>query len=95
MTWTEYSNNGEALYTNIENIKNGRVDSTFYGRFKRLRFKPPHVIVFINNVPNMSTFSLDRFHLFVLADEDHNHTIVKCEVNLKIMTYSKSLVTCN
>lgn len=29
-----------------------------------------------------------------LADKDHNYTIVKCEVNLKVETYSKSLVTC-
>lgn len=42
----------------------------------------------------MSALSSDRFHLFALADKDYNHTIVKCEVNLKIMTYSKSLVTC-
>ena len=41
----------------------------------------------------MSALSSDRFHLFALADEDHNHTIVKCEVNLKIDIYSKSLVT--
>lgn len=93
MTRNEDNSNVEALYSTIENIKNGRVDSTFYGRFKRLRFKPPHVIVFTNNVPNMSALSSDRFHLFALADEDHNYTIIKCEVDLKIDTYSKSLVT--
>jgi hypothetical protein len=41
----------------------------------------------------MSALSSDRFNLFTLADKDHNYTIVKCEVNLKIETYSKSLVT--
>lgn len=41
----------------------------------------------------MSVLSSDRFNLFALADKDHNYTIVKCEVNLKIETYSKSLVT--
>lgn len=41
----------------------------------------------------MSALSSDSFHLFALVDEDHNHTIVKCDVNLKINTYSKSLVT--
>ena len=54
MTRNEDNSNVEALYSTIENIKNGQVDSPFYGRFKRLRFKPPHVIVFTNNVPNMS-----------------------------------------
>lgn len=93
MTRNENNANVEALYSTIENIKNGRVDSTFYGRFKRLRFKSPHIIVFTNNVPNMSALSSDRFNLFALADKNHNYTIVKCEVNLKIETYSKSLVT--
>ena len=93
MTRNENNLNVESLYSTIENIKNGRVDSTFYGRFKRLRFKPPHVIVFTNNVPNMSALSSDRFNLFALANKDHNYTIVKCAVSVKIDTYSKSLVT--
>ena len=41
----------------------------------------------------MSALSSYRFHLFALGGEDYNHTIVKCEVNLKIDIYSKSLVT--
>ena len=93
ITRNENNSNVEALYSTIENIKNGRVDSTFYGRFKRLRFKSPHIIVFTNNVPNMSALSSERFNLFALADKDHDYTIVKCEVKLKIETYSKSLVT--
>jgi len=93
MTRNENNANVEALYSTLENIKNGRVDSTFYGRFKRLRFKSPHIIVFTNNVPNMSALSSDRFNLFALADKSFNYTIVKCEVDLKIDVYSKSLVT--
>ena len=41
----------------------------------------------------MPALSEDRFHLFALGGENYNHTIVKCEVNLKIDIYSKSLVT--
>ena len=90
MTRNEDNANVEALYWTIENIKNDRIDSTFYGRFKL-----PHVMVSTNNVPNinMSTLSLDRFHLFACMDKDHNHIIIKCEVNLKIDTSSKFLVT--
>ena len=71
MTRNENNSNVEAFYSTIENIKNGWVDSTFYGRFKRLRFKSPHIIVFTNNVSNMSTLSSDRFNLFALANKDH------------------------
>jgi len=31
MTQNENNTNVEALYSTIENIKNGRVDTTFYG----------------------------------------------------------------
>ena len=81
----EDNTNLEALYSSIEKIKNSQVDSAFYGKFKRLRFKSPHVIVFANNVPNMSALSSDRFHLFASADEDHNHTISKSCYLLKFI----------
>jgi len=83
----------ESLYSTLENIKNGRLDSTFYGRFKRLRFKSPHLIVFTNNVPNMSALSSDRFNLLAITDKIHDYAIVKCEVSLEIENYSNSLVT--
>ena len=66
LTRNENNSNVESLYSILENIKNSRLDSTFYGRFKRIRFKSPHIIVFTNNVPNMSALSTDRFHLFAL-----------------------------
>ena len=57
-----------------------------------LRFNPPHVIIFINNVLNMSALSSDRFNLFTLTNKDHNYVITKCAVSLKIDTYCKPLV---
>jgi hypothetical protein len=93
MTRNEDNGNVEAFYSTLENIKNGRVDSTFYGRFKRLKFEPPHVIVFTNNVPNMSALSSNRFNLFFLADEEYSFTMAKCGVSLRIWGANKSLVT--
>lgn len=85
--------NIEHLYSSLENIKNGRLDSTFYGKFKRIRFKPPHLIVFTNNVPNLSALSQDRFKLFTIAEDENEFTLFKCRVSLKIDRYSKSMVT--
>ena len=93
LTRNENNLNVESLYSTLENLKNGRLDSTFYGRFKRLRFKSPHLIVFTNNVPNMSALSSDRFNLLAITDKIHNYAIVKCEVSLEIENYSNSLVT--
>ena len=63
MTRNEDNLNVENLYSTLENIKNGR--------FKRLRFKSPHLIIFTNNVSNMSALSSDRFNLLVLADKTY------------------------
>ena len=93
LTRNENNLNVESLYSILENIKNGRLDSTFYGRFKRLRFKSPHLIVFTNNVPNMSALSSDRFNLLAITDRMHRYTIVKCDVSLEIDNYSNSLQT--
>jgi len=93
LTCNENNSNVESLYSTLENIKNGRLYSTFYGRFKRLRFKSPYLIVFTNNVPNMSALSSDRFNLLAITDKINNSAIVKCEVNLEIDNYTNSLVT--
>ena len=93
LTRNENNSNAESLYSTLENIKNGRLDSTFYGRFKRLRFKSPHLIVFTNYGPNMSALSSDRFNLLAITDKIHIYAIVKCEVSLEIENYSNSLVT--
>lgn len=93
LTRNDNNSNVEALYSTLENIKNGRLNLTFYGRFKRLRFKSPHIIVLTNNVPNISALSSDRFNLFAITDKIHNYTIIKCKVSLEIENYSNSLVT--
>ena len=93
LTRNEDNLNVEALYSTLENIKNGRVDSTFYGRFKRIRFASPHILVFTNNVPNMSALSQDRLNIFALSDSDHYYTMVKCKVNLRLAFVSKTMVS--
>lgn len=95
LTRNEDNQNVEQLYSTLENIKNGRLDSTFYGKFKRIRFKPPHVIVFTNTVPNMSALSQDRFRMFAIADTDFHDTLFLCDVKLNIIRYTKSMVTWN
>ena len=93
LTRNDDNTNIEHLYSSLENIKNGRLDSTFYGKFKRIRFKPPHLVVFTNNVPNLSALSQDRFKLFSIAEEENDFTLFKCRVSLKIDRYAKSMVT--
>ena len=78
----------DILYSTLENIKNCRLASIFYGRFKSL-----HLIVFTKNVPNMPALSSDRFNLLAITDKINNYAIVKCGVSLEIDNYSNSLVT--
>ena len=81
--------NVESLYSTLETIKKGRLDLTFYGRFKSA-----HLIVFTNNVLNLSVLVSERFNLLAITDKIHNYAIVKCDASLKIDNYSTFLVTC-
>jgi len=52
-------------YDVLEMIKNGRLDSPKY-QSETKRFKPPHVVVMMNEEPNMKALSEDRYDLYVL-----------------------------
>lgn len=92
-TRNEDNINVESVYSTMENLKNGRLDSSFYGRFKRIKFTPPHVFVFTNTVPNMSALSRDRFNLRVITDERYNFLLLKCSVRLVVHEANKGLVS--
>lgn len=52
-------------YYCIEAFKNGRQHSGFYGVAPK-RFKPPHVFVFANYLPDKSKLSMDRWEIIKL-----------------------------
>jgi len=54
----------EALFSAIEDVKNGWVQSAMYGKFSELMFEPPHVIVFSNELPEYSFASADRWKVW-------------------------------
>lgn len=62
--------NGEFIqYDFLEQLKDGRVFSTKYeSRLKRLN--PVHVVVLMNEHPNMQSLSADRYDVRVLGAED-------------------------
>lgn len=49
-------------YTFLENLKDGRIFSTKYDS-RLIRFKVPHVVVMMNQHPDMTKLSLDRYHV--------------------------------
>ena len=57
------SKQGEYLQCDfIEELKNGYVFSTKYeSRFKR--FHPPHVVIMMNEMPDMTKLSEDRYNI--------------------------------
>lgn len=66
----EENQNIESVYSTFENIKNGRLDSSFFGKFRRIQFIPPHIFVFTNSVPNMLALSSDRYNLSVITSDE-------------------------
>lgn len=89
----ESNSNIESIYSTMENIKNGKIDSTFFGKYRRLKFDPPHVFVFTNAVPNLNALSRDRFNLLVITDSTYSYIALKCNVYLEIQKYKRGLVS--
>jgi len=54
----------EALFSAVEDIKGGWVQSAMYGKFQELLFVPAHVIIFSNELPSYMMASLDRWAVY-------------------------------
>lgn len=62
-------NNGNNIsYDAIESIKNGLIFNTKYETGQKL-FKPPHVIVFANEKPDINKLSIDRWRIYEIDSE--------------------------
>lgn len=55
-----------ALFSAIEDIKNGWVESSMYGKAAELMMEPPHVFVFSNEMPDFGMASVDRWRVYTL-----------------------------
>lgn len=52
------------LFSAIEEIKNGWVESAMYGKHEEMMMIPPHVIVFSNDAPDLRMASSDRWRIY-------------------------------
>jgi len=57
----DYGDSIPALVSTLEDIKNGFVVSSFYGKHQQLLMDPPHVIVFSNQLCPVNMLSQDRW----------------------------------
>lgn len=58
----------QELFSALEEIKNGWVESPMYGKNAELLMEPPHIFIFSNELPNLSFASMDRWRIFNLYD---------------------------
>lgn len=58
------------LFSCLEQIKNGFVLASIYGKRAELLFEPPHVVVFSNHLPNLKLCSMDRWKIFTVPGPD-------------------------
>lgn len=54
----------DSLISVMEDIKNGFVVSSMYGKYQSLMMNPPHVVVFSNNKAPLDKLSVDRWVLY-------------------------------
>ena len=57
------------LISALEEIKNGWVSSSMYGKYQELMMQPPHVFVISNDLPNLALMSMDRWKIFYIDKE--------------------------
>lgn len=81
-----------AMYSILENLKNGKIESTLYGRFKRLWMTNPHVIVLMNTVPSTNLLSEDRFDYNYISQKKHGALLLACRVDLNIVRMNRGFV---
>ena len=81
----ESYDNIEPVYKIAESLKNGKLETPFYGKHKRLRFNSVNVYIFMNAVPNLNALAEDRVRLRVISSDSSNFTLLKCEVDTKIV----------
>jgi len=55
-----------SIISSIEDIKNGHVISSFYGKMATLMMDPPHVVIFSNDQCPVGTMSKDRWKRYVI-----------------------------
>lgn len=53
----------------VEDIKNGFICSSMYGKYEKLIMEPPHIIIFTNKAINPSLMSLDRWKSFKIEKD--------------------------
>lgn len=58
----------EDLFSAIEQIKNGMVESAMYGKNQELLMEPPHIFCFANYPPPMECLSADRWKVFKVVN---------------------------
>lgn len=58
------------LFSALEDIKNGFVETAMYGKPRTLFMEPPHVIIFSNDLPDLRLASADRWKVYSLEDQD-------------------------
>lgn len=52
------------IFSAIEEIKCGWVETAMYGKWEELMMLPPHVFVFSNEQPRLSLCSADRWSIY-------------------------------
>ena len=58
----------QELFSALEEIKNGWVESPMYGKSAELLMEPPHIHIFSNELPNLTYASMDRWKIWIIED---------------------------
>lgn len=68
----------QEIYSALEELKNGWVESAMYGKAAELLMEPPHVIIFSNGFPTLSHMSHDRWRVYRIFTANEEPALIRC-----------------
>lgn len=79
------------IFSAIEEIKNGWIESAMYGKTAELMMMPPHVIVFSNDAPNLNLASADRWVVYNINSTGEKLSQMSQSINIGNLMTQRSV----
>ena len=72
----------------LEELKDGRLKTSFGGNSISIKVSPVHVVVMANTVPGLQTLSKDRWELWWIGNSDHDYLMQPVKTKHTVTFYS-------
>lgn len=75
----------------METVKSGLIETNFGGHHKQVTISNVHLVVFSNQVPDLSILSKDRWLIWRLSGEKYGNVMLPAKTDALIKDYNSKL----